>query len=150
MNKKTAIICCVLGASGMIYGTMNFDLGGIRSTALAMAVSMSITLGAVMFLYGAYSVFKGKPKTTTANKGEKPMMTAKQLEKANKKKEKKTIGSVSNTSVELMKRELELFDRKKEFEKLVSEIKSELAEVQEKISSKGWTAKEDGSWTIGK
>ena len=150
MNKKTAIICCALGASGMIYGTMNFDLGGIRSTALAMAVSMSITLGGVMFLYGIYNVFKGKPKTTTANKGEKPMMTAKQLEKANKKKEKKTIASVTNTSVELMKREIELFDRKKEFEKLVSEIKSELAEVQEKISSKGWTAKEDGSWTIGK
>ena len=76
MNKKTAIICCVLGASGMIYGTMNFDLGGIRSTALAMAVSMSITLGAVMFLYGAYSVFKGKPKTTTtANKGKNQWLT---------------------------------------------------------------------------
>jgi len=44
MNKKTAIICCALGASGMIYGTMNFDLGGISSTALAIAVSMSITL----------------------------------------------------------------------------------------------------------
>ena len=55
---------------------------------------------------------------------------------------------MTNTSVELMKREIELFDRKKEFEKLVSEIKSELAEVQEKISSKGWTAKEDGSWVI--
>ena len=144
MNKKTAIICCVLGASGMIYGTMNFDLGGIRSTALAMAVSMSITLGGVMFLYGIYNVFKGKPKTTTANKGEKPMMTAKQLEKANKKKETKTT---NDTSVELMKREKELFDREKEFEKLVSEIKSELAVVQEKISSKGWTAK-DGSWVI--
>ena len=78
MNKKTAIICCALGASGMIYGTMNFDLGGIRSTALAMAVSMSITLGAVMFLYGAYSVFKGKPKTImTTNKGEKPMANKK-------------------------------------------------------------------------
>ena len=68
-------------------------------------------------------------------------------ENKNKKKETKTT---NDTSVELMKRELELFDRKKEFEKLVSEIKSELAEVQEKISSKGWTAKEDGSWTIGK
>ena len=68
MNKKTAIICCALGASGMIYGTMNFDLGGISSTALAIAVSMSITLGAVIFLYVAYNVFKGKPKIITANK----------------------------------------------------------------------------------
>jgi len=150
MDKKISVLCCVIGAGGMTYGGMNFEFQGIDSPLTAISVSISLALGGAMFLWGAYSFFKGKPKTTTANKGEKPMMTAKQLEKANKKKEKKTIGSVTNTSVELMKRELELFDRKKEFEKLVSEIKSELAEVQEKISSKGWTAKEDGSWTIGK
>ena len=141
MNKKTAIMCCVIGAIGLTYGGMNFEFQGIDSPLTAITVSISLALGAAVFLYGAYNVFKGKPKTTTtANKGEKPM--------ANKKKEPKTIGSVTNTSVELMKRETELFDRKKEFEKLVSEIKSELAEVQEKISSKGWTAKEDGSWGI--
>jgi|TARA_R110000751_G_scaffold289610_1_gene395863 hypothetical protein len=150
MDKKISVLCCVIGAGGMTYGGMNFEFQGIDSPLMAITVSISLALGGAMFLWGAYSFFKGEDKTTTANKGEKPMMTAKQLEKANKKKEKKTIGSVSNTSVELMKRELELFDRKKEFEKLVSEIKSELAEVQEKISSKGWTAKEDGSWTIGK
>tara|TARA_R110000744_G_scaffold38057_2_gene87134 strand:- start:609 stop:1022 length:414 start_codon:yes stop_codon:yes gene_type:complete len=136
MNKKRAVICCVIGAIGLTYGGMNFELNGIRSTALAIAVSMSITFGAVLFLYGVYSVFKGEDKTTTANEGEKPMA---------KTKETKTT---NDTSVELMKREKELFDREKEFEKLVSEIKSELAEVQEKISSKGWTAKEDGSWVI--
>jgi len=138
MNKKASILCCAIGLAGLVYGLMNFKYQGISSTATAIAVSLSLVLGATMFLCGIYSFFKGKP--TTANKGEKPM--------ANKKKEPKTIGSVTNTSVELMKRELELFDRKKEFEKLVSEIKSELAEVQEKISSKGWTAKEDGSWVI--
>jgi len=140
MNKKTAIICCVLGASGMTYGGMNFEFQGIDSPLMAITVSISLALGGAMFLWGAYSFFKGEDKTTTANKGEKPM--------ANKKKEPKTIASVTNTSVDLMRREKELFDRKKEFEKLVSEIKSELAEVQEKISSKGWTAKEDGSWVI--
>ena len=150
MDKKISVLCCVIGAGGMTYGGMNFEFQGIDSPLMAITVSISLALGGAMFLWGAYSFFKGEDKTTTANKGEKPMMTAKQLEKANKKKEKKTIASVTNTSVELMKREIELFDRKKEFEKLVSEIKSELAEVQEKISSKGWTAKEDGSWTIGK
>ena len=148
MDKKISVLCCVIGAIALTYGGMNFEFQGIPSPLTAITVSISLALGATMFLYGLYSFFKSKP--TTANKGEKPMMTAKQLEKANKKKEKKTIASVTNTSVELMKREIELFDRKKEFEKLVSEIKSELAEVQEKISSKGWTAKEDGSWTIGK
>ena len=148
MDKKISVLCCVIGAGGMTYGGMNFEFQGIDSPLMAITVSISLALGGAMFLWGAYSFFKGEDKTTTANKGEKPMMTAKQLEKANKKKEKKTIASVTNTSVELMKREIELFDRKKEFEKLVSEIKSELAEVQEKISSKGWTAKEDGSWVI--
>ena len=143
MNKKISLGCVIAGAAGVTYGGMNFEFQGIDSPLTAITVSISLALGATMFLYGLYSFFKSKP--TTANKGEKPMMTAKQLEKANKKKETKTT---NDTSVELMKREIELFDRKKEFEKLVSEIKSELAEVQEKISSKGWTAKEDGSWVI--
>ena len=123
MNKKTAIICCALGASGMIYGTMNFDLGGIRSTALAMAVSMSITLGAVMFLYGAYSVFKGKPKTTTtANKGEKPMAKKKQ----NLMKDEQD----AVLSVDLMKREKELETRRKELQSLLDEVTKEEQAVE--------------------
>ena len=138
MNKKTAIICCVLGASGMIYGTMNFDLGGIRSTALAMAVSMSITLGAVMFLYGAYSVFKGKPKTTTtANKGEKPMVKKKQ----NLMKDEQD----AVLSVDLMKREKELETRRKELQSLLAEVTKEEKAVEKRLIDKGWVQK-DGSW----
>jgi len=137
MNKKTAIICCVLGASGMIYGTMNFDLGGIRSTALAIAVSMSITLGAVMFLYGAYSVFKGKPKTITANKGEKPMAKKKQNLM---KDEQDTV-----LSVDLMKREKELETRRKELQSLLAEVTKEEKAVEKRLIDKGWVQK-DGSW----
>ena len=134
MNKKTAIICCVLGASGMIYGTMNFDLGGIRSTALAIAVSMSITLGAVLFLYGVYSVFKGKPKTTTANKGEKPMA---------KTKETKT-----STSLTSMRRLKELAIRRKELDSLLSEVTKEEKVEEDRLLEKGWVQK-NGSWDIG-
>ena len=142
MNKKIAIICCVLGASGMIYGTMNFDLGGISSTALAIAVSMSITLGAVMFLYGAYSVFKGKPKTTTtttANKGEKPMAKKKQ----NLMKDEQD----AVLSVDLMKREKELETRRKELESLLAEVTKEEKAVEKRLLEKGWVQK-DGVWGI--
>ena len=140
MNKKTAIICCALGASGMIYGTMNFDLGGISSTALAIAVSMSITLGAVMFLYGAYNVFKGKPKTTTtANKGEKPMAKKKQ----NLMKDEQD----AVLSVDLMKREKELETRRKELESLLAEVLKEEKAVEKELLDKGWVQK-DGSWSI--
>ena len=141
MNKKIAIICCVLGASGMIYGTMNFDLGGISSTALAIAVSMSITLGAVMFLYGAYSVFKGKPKTTTttANKGEKPMAKKKQ----NLMKDEQD----AVLSVDLMKREKELETRRKELQSLLDEVTKEEQAVEKRLLEKGWVQK-DGVWGI--
>tara|TARA_R110002073_G_scaffold55950_1_gene142783 strand:- start:36 stop:458 length:423 start_codon:yes stop_codon:yes gene_type:complete len=139
MNKKTAIICCALGASGMIYGTMNFDLGGISSTALAIAVSMSITLGAVMFLYGAYNVFKGKPKIITANKGEKPMAKKKQ----NLMKDEQD----AVLSVDLMKREKELETRRKELESLLAEVSKEEKAVEKRLLEKGWVQK-DGVWGI--
>ena len=139
MNKKTAIICCALGASGMIYGTMNFDLGGISSTALAIAVSMSITLGAVMFLYGAYNVFKGKPKIITANKGEKPMAKKKQ----NLMKDEQD----AVLSVDLMKREKELETRRKEIESLLAEVTKEEKAVEKRLLEKGWVQK-DGVWGI--
>ena len=139
MNKKIAIICCALGASGMIYGTMNFDLGGISSTALAIAVSMSITLGAVMFLYGAYNVFKGKPKIITANKGEKPMAKKKQ----NLMKDEQD----AVLSVDLMKREKELETRRKELESLLAEVTKEEKAVEKRLLEKGWVQK-DGVWGI--
>tara|TARA_R110002110_G_scaffold37603_1_gene124065 strand:- start:241 stop:717 length:477 start_codon:yes stop_codon:yes gene_type:complete len=154
MDKKISVLCCVIGAGGMTYGGMNFEFQGIDSPLMAITVSISLALGGAMFLWGAYSFFKGEDKTTTANKGEKPMMTAKQLEKANKKKEKKTA---NDTSVGLMKREKELFDRQKELAKLTKEVDSEIAKVHKKILEKGWTA-QDGSensnyviskWVIG-
>ena len=143
MNKKISLGCVIAGAAGVTYGGMNFEFQGIDSPLTAITVSISLALGATMFLYGLYSFFKSKP--TTANKGEKPMMTAKQLEKANKKKEKKTT---NDTSVGLMRREKELFDRQKELAKLTKEVDSEIAKVHERILEKGWTA-QDGSWVIG-
>ena len=143
MNKKISLGCVIAGAAGVTYGGMNFEFQGIDSPLTAITVSISLALGATMFLYGLYSFFKSKP--TTANKGEKPMMTAKQLEKANKKKETKTT---NDTSVDLMRREKELFDRQKELAKLTKEVDSEIAKVHERILEKGWTA-QDGSWVIG-
>ena len=70
MNKKISVLCCVIGAIALTYGGMNFEFQGIPSPLTAITVSISLALGATMFLYGAYSVFKGNPKTTTANKGE--------------------------------------------------------------------------------
>ena len=141
MNKKISLGCVIVGAAFLGYGLMNFELNGIRSTTLAIAVSMSLVLGATMLLYGLYSFFKGKP--TTVNKGEKPMMTAKQLEKANKKKAPKT----NDTSVGLMRREKELETRRKELQSLLAEAIKEEKSVEKMLKEKGWVQK-DGSWAI--
>ena len=135
-------MCCVIGAIALTYGGMNFEFQGISSPLTAITVSISLALGATMFLYGLYSFFKSKP--TTANKGEKPMMTAKQLEKANKKKEKKTA---NDTSVGLMKREKELETRRKELESLLAEAIKEEKAVEKMLIEKGWVQK-NGSWGI--
>ena len=64
MNKKSAIIYCVIGAGGLTYGGMNFELGGIDSTTTAITVSISIVIGAVVFIYGIYALFQDKTKTS--------------------------------------------------------------------------------------
>ena len=125
-------MCCVIGAGGLTYGGMNFEFQGIDSPLVAITVSISLALGGAVFLWGAYSFFKGKPKTImTTNKGEKPMS-----------EEMKTT---SNTSVELMKREKELETRRKELESLLEEVTKEEQSVEKQLIDKGWVQK-DGSW----
>ena len=137
MNKKIAVICCVIGAIGLTYGGMNFEFQGIDSPLTAITVSISLALGGAMFLWGAYSVFKGKPKTITANKGEKPMAKKKQNLM---KDEQDTV-----LSVDLMKREKELETRRKELQSLLAEVTKEEKAVEKRLIDKGWVQK-DGSW----
>jgi hypothetical protein len=146
MNKKISLGCVIAGAAGVTYGGMNFEFQGIDSPLTAITVSISLALGATMFLYGLYSFFKSKP--TTANKGEKPMMTAKQLEKANKKKENLMKDEQDAVlSVDLMRREKELETRRKELESLLAEVSKEEKAVEKRLVEKGWVHK-DGSWGI--
>jgi len=160
MNKKIAVICCVIGAGGLTYGGMNFEFQGIASTAKAIGVALSITFGAVMFFYGGYSFFKGKP--TTANekdkelyehqkfdderlekleklysKGEKPM-----AKPTTKKKEKKM-----STSLTSMRRLKELAIRRKELDSLLAEVTKEEKVEEDRLLDKGWVQK-NGSWDI--
>ena len=139
MNKKTSLLLCVIGATLLSWGAVNFELHGIGSTTFAMAVATSTGLGIYIFICGIYGLFNKKSK-----KGEKPMMTAKQLEKANKKKEKKTT---NDTSVGLMKREKELETRRKELESLLDEAIKEEKAVEKMLIEKGWVHK-DGVWGI--
>jgi len=143
---RTPIICCVIGALGLTYGGMNFEFQGIDSPLTAITVSISLALGGAMFLYGIYALFKDK--TITTNKGKKPMMTAKQLEKANKKKANLMKDEQDAVlSVDLMKREKELETRRKEIESLLAEVSKEEKLVEKRLKEKGWVQK-DGVWGI--
>ena len=137
MSKKYATICSIVGTTGLAWGAMNFELGGIDSPGFAIAVSLSIVLGAVLFSYGGYGLLKrNKEKTkTTAKKGGKPM--------AKTKKETPK----ENLSVDLMKREKELETRRKELESLLAEVSKEEKAVEKRLIEKGWVQK-DGSWGI--
>ena len=139
MNKKSAIIYCVIGAGGLTYGGMNFELGGIDSTTTAITVSISIVIGAVVFIYGIYALFQDKTKTITTNKGEKPMVK----KKANLMKDEKD----AVLSVDLMKREKELETRRKELEAMLVEVSKEEEAVEKRLIEKGWVQK-DGDWGI--
>ena len=125
-NKVKSIIFCAIGASLITYGSMNFELGGIDSMVLAMMVSISIVIGAVMFLYGIYALFKDKTITT-----------------ANLMKDEQD----AVLSVDLMKREKELETRRKELESLLAEVSKEEKAVEKQLIEKGWVNK-NGSWGI--
>mgnify|MGYP003122301696 CR=1 FL=1 len=140
MNKKNAIICCAIGAGGLTYGGMNFELGGIDSTAVAITVSMSIALGTVTLFYGVKDLIKVNTKETPKKK-EKPKVQ-KKTKKANLMKDEQD----AVLSVDLMKREKELKVRRKEvkslYEKRMAEIEKEEKAIGKRLIEKaiaaGW------------
>ena len=138
MNKKRVVICCTIGLGLLIFGGVNFELFGIDSTAKAIAVALSITLGLVLPVYGFYGLGLSNDKTT-ANKGEKPMAKKKQ----NLMKDEQD----AVLSVDLMKREKELETRRKEIESLLAEVTKEEKAVEKRLLEKGWVQK-DGVWGI--
>ena len=138
MNKKRVVICCTIGLGLLIFGGVNFELFGIDSTAKAIAVALSITLGLVLPVYGFYGLGLSNDKTT-ANKGEKPMAKKKQ----NLMKDEQD----AVLSVDLMKREKELETRRKELESLLAEVTKEEKAVEKRLLEKGWVQK-DGVWGI--
>ena len=71
-----------------------------------------------------------------------------QKEIINKKQKVNKMAKITNTSVDLMKREKELETRRKEVVAMLKEITKEQTAVVEKIKSKGWVQQESGEWGI--
>ena len=157
MSKKYATICSIVGTTGLAWGAMNFELGGIDSPGFAIAVSLSIVLGAVLFSYGGYGLLKKNKEKTTANEKDKELyehqkFDDERLEKLYNKGEKpmaktKKETPKENSSVDLMKRENKLLAEITKEEKATEAKRKELKSLQETLVQKGWVQK-DGSWGI--
>ena len=174
-RKKQAIILLALSVPMMWWGYSSFMEGPTNSTALAMGVALSCTLGSLFAISGLVMLAtknslgiwnpddKGKKDrgvllASQTNVGDssvqKEIINKKQ--KVNEMAEAKdnvdsikTLDEYNEKMKKLFKREDELKTRKKEVTKLDKEIDNETTEVQDEIRANNWIDKGNG-WEIQK
>ena len=163
MNKrrKQGFVFLALSVPMMWWGFTNFMSGTTNSTALAMGIALSCTLGSLFAISGLVMLAtknslgiwnpddKGKKDrgvllASQANVGDSSV----QKEIINKKPKVNEMVETTSTSVEMMKREKELEARRKELEGLLKEVRREETELEQSLQEKGWV-KKDGEWGIG-
>ena len=158
-RKKQAIILLALSVPMMWWGFTNFMSGTTNSTALAMGIALSCTLGSLFAISGLVMLAtknslgiwnpddKGRGEDLLASQtkvGISPIQ--KTINKPSKKVNE--MAEANSTSVEMMKREKELEARRKELEGLLKEVRREETELEQSLQEKGWV-KKDGEWGIG-
>ena len=175
-RKKQAIILLALSVPMMWWGFTNFMSGTTNSTALAMGIALSCTLGSLFAISGLVMLAtknslgiwnpddKGKKdrgvllasQTTVGDSSVQKEIINKPNKKVNEMAEAKdnvdsikTLDEYNEKMKKLFKREDELKTRKKEVTKLDKEIDNETTEVQDEIRANNWIDKGNG-WEIQK
>ena len=155
-RKKQAIILLTLSVPMMWWGFTNFMGSGTNSTALAMGIAISCTLGSLFAISGLVMLAtknslgiwnpddKGKKDRGVVLASQTTVGDSSVQKTINKKVNEMTK---ADTSVDLMKREKELETRRKELESLLAEVTKEEKAVEKELLSKGWVQK-NGSWGI--
>ena len=173
-RKKQAIILLALSGPMMWFGFSSFMASGTSSTALAMGIAISCTLGLAFALSGLTMLItknslgilnpddKGRGENLLASQtSEDPPILDKIINKPSKKvnevveaKESKdnvdsikTLDDYNEKMKKLFKREDELKTRKKEITKLDKEVDKETGEVQDEIRANNWIDKGNG-WEL--
>jgi len=165
-RRKQAIILLALSGPMMWFGFTGFMASGTSSTALAMGIAISCTLGLAFALSGLVMLGtknslgilnpddKGRGEDLLASQtkvGYSPISLALNetpedfINKPSKKVNE--MAETNSTSVEMMKREKELEARRKELEGLLKEVTFEEKVLEEQLLDKGWI-KKDGEWGI--
>ena len=155
-RKKQGLILLALSVPMMWWGFTNFMSGTTNSTALAMGIALSCTLGSLFGISGLVMLATknslGIWNPDDKGKKDRGVLLASQTNVGDSSVQK-TINKKVNemtkaeTSVDLMKREKELETRRKELESLLAEVTKEEKAVEKELLSKGWVQK-NGSWGI--
>ena len=148
MTERRKQACILLGIAIplLAFGIAKFEFQGGNSSAMAIIISISITMGLVCALSGLVMLFTKVPLGIFDEKSSKP--TTKKEKKMPKTKEEKPVQKSGSESIELMQREKELVKRADELNALVNEVETELSQVRQDLETKGWVNSENG-WVIG-
>ena len=155
-RKKQGLILLALSVPMMWWGFTNFMSGTTNSTALAMGIALSCTLGSLFGISGLVMLATknslGIWNPDDKGKKDRGVLLASQTNVGDSSVQKtinKKVNEMTktNTSVDLMKREKELETRRKELESLLAEVTKEEKAVEKELLSKGWVQK-NGSWGI--
>ena len=151
-EKKEALIVLGISIPLLCYGAFSFEIGGAGSTVKAISVAVSLTFGLLGVIGGLLLLLFTKNSLGLVESKEPKPIIKKEKEMSKIKdaitKEKPiTQEAKKGSSVDLMKREKELLNRRDELNRLLEEAETQLTDVRENLETKGWVNSDDG-WVI--
>ena len=151
MTKRRKQALYILGISipSFSLGFWFFEIGG-GGGAVAMITALLITLGAAGIIASVTMLFTKNRLGWFDSELPKPIIK-KEKEMSKKdgitKEKPITQEAKKGSSVDLMKREKELLNRRDELNRLLEEAETQLTDVRENLETKGWVNSDDG-WVI--
>ena len=153
MTKRRKQALYILGISipVLCYGAFTFELGGADSNIEAITVAIAVSLGLFGVGTGLVLLFTKTSLGLVESKEPKPIIKKEKemskIKDAITKEKPTTQEAKKGSSVDLMKREKELLNRRDELNRLLEEAETQLTDVRENLETKGWVNSDDG-WVI--
>ena len=150
-ERKKALIVLGISIPLLCYGAFSFELGGAGSNVEAISVAVSLILGLAGVIGGLVLLFTKNSLGLVESKEPKPIIKKEKemskIKDAITKEKPITQEAKKGSSVDLMKREKDLLNRRTELLAFLSETETELSQVRENLETKGWVNSDNG-WVI--
>ena len=150
-RRKDALKLLAIATPMLAYGALTFEIGGAASTAEAITKSIVTTLGLAGTVAGLLMFFTKTSLGLVNPKEPKPIIKKEKemskIKDAITKEKPTTQEAKKGSSVDLMKREKELLNRRDELNRMLEEAETKLTDVRENLETKGWVNSDDG-WVI--